>query len=896
MRFRAELRSGWRTWLALAFLAGLAGGLVVAIFAGARRTDSALERHLRAYRFPDATLLLSNGISHLGPVYAHARALPQVAASALDSELAYCARDANATPVLDEGPQAVMFMVSLDGRDGVALHRPKLLEGRMPDPARAREALLDSRAARRFGVRPGDVIPIRVFPSFGEGDSAQFRCDPRNQNRTQSGLPTRREVRQILVECPDPRPCDDAEALMDRLYSRLERGADFAALARAYSDDPDGKTVGGRLWITRGEFVKPFDSTAFELRSGAVSRPLRTRYGWHIVQALSPPVASGPLIRLQVVGVKATTEPYPLGKVLLTPAFERAYRFDRVYYDSELSVRLKNGAADLPSFRAAALRLGGRMGPGGVQDVAPEQDDAAKIERSIHHQAQALMGSAAVAALLAFVLFGQALGRVASFAAARHGTLRALGMTRGQLIAIGVARAAAIAVPAAGLTVAVAAGLSPLTPIGIARELEPDPGFTIHPLVTGLGAAAVVFAVLVAGVYAATRASRETAAASLSAGPVGPAKALVGWPLPPTVVSGIRLALTRGRGAAAVPVGATLLASALAVGIVAVAVTFTASLDHLFSTPRLYGQNWDYRSNYGLPSPESVRANRSISDFARGDYNLHVQLNGQEVGLVAMDSNKGRIDPVVTSGRAPQRPDEILLAPKTLDALGLAVGDNVRASLTRTAQMRIVGKGVVPEDVSNGFGKGAAMTFRAYRRLDPSATASTFEARIAPEGERDATLARLERRFVVPAPAPPRTVADFGGVRDLPIVVSALLAAIAAASLAHTLVTAVRRRRRHLAVLKTLGFDRRQLLATVGWQAATLVAVGLAVGLPLGIAAGRWGWYLFAEQIGVVPEPVTPVLRILLVFPATFLLAIVVAALPAWGAARTRVAVVLRTE
>ena len=133
-------------------------------------------------------------------------------------------------------------------------------------------------------------------------------------------------------------------------------------------------------------------------------------------------------------------------------------------------------------------------------------------------------------------------------------------------------------------------------------------------------------------------------------------------------------------------------------------------------------------------------------------------------------------------------------------------------------------------------------------------------------------------------------------MRDLPIVVSALLAAIAAASLAHTLVTAVRRRRRHLAVLKTLGFDRRQLLATVAWQAATLVAIGLAVGLPLGIALGRWGWYLFAEQIGVVPEPVTPVPMILLVVPATFLLAIVVAALPAWSAARTRVAVVLRTE
>src|SRR5262245_33319038 len=104
MRLEAELRSGWRTWLVLALLAGLAGGLVVAGFAGARRADSALTRHLSAYRFPDATLAFENHISDLGPVYRRARALPQVSASALDSELAYCARGANGTPVKDAGP------------------------------------------------------------------------------------------------------------------------------------------------------------------------------------------------------------------------------------------------------------------------------------------------------------------------------------------------------------------------------------------------------------------------------------------------------------------------------------------------------------------------------------------------------------------------------------------------------------------------------------------------------------------------------------------------------------------------------------------------------------------------------------------------------------------------
>jgi hypothetical protein len=895
LRFRAELRSRWRTWLTLGVLAGIAGGLVIAGVAGARRTDSALARHLEAYRFPDATVFFENSISR--STVAQAGTLPLVRASALDAELSYCARNANDLPVLDNGPQAVEFLVSLDGQDGRSLHRPKLLAGRKPDPARPREVLLDSRAAQRFGVRPGDVIPIRVFPFFGEGDFGAFRCDPRAQNPYQPALPTRREVRQILIACPKPRPCDEAKVLIDRLRARLERGADFARLAKKYSDDPAGKLEGGRLWITRGQTVEPFDSIAFSLPTGVISRPLKTRYGWHIVQPLSPLVPGGRLVRLQVVGVKATIDPYPLGKVLLTPAFDRVYGFDSRYFDYELSVRLRHGAADLPAFRAAILRLGERIGPGGTPGVDLERDQAAKIERSIHHQAQALRLAAAVGALLAFVLLAQALVRMASFSALKNPALRALGMTDEQLVAVGVLRAAAIALPAAALAAGIAAALSPLSPIGLANELEPNPGFAFDPLAIALGFLAVGAAVFLAGAYASSRATREpVVAAATVTGRAPPADALARWGFPATMVSGVRFALARGRGATAVPVGATVLAGVLAVSVVAIALTFTASLDHLFSTPPLYGQNWDYRSNYAVPSAAAARSDGSLSDVARGGFHDRVLLNGRQVGVIAMDNIKGQIAPVVTKGRAPQATDEILLAPKTLAALGLDVGDTVEARVKRSLRLRIVGEGVVPEGNFNELGKGAALTFQGYRQLDPSAQAYSFEARIAPGADRKATLERLERRYVTPAPGPPKTVADFGGVSELPLVVSGLLAAIAAAVLAHALVMATRRRRRHLAVLKTLGFDRRQVLATIAWQATTLAALGLVIGLPLGVSLGRWAWTLFADQIGVVPEPVTPLPLILLVVPAAVLLANLVALLPARSAARIPAALALRAE
>ena len=145
-------------------------------------------------------------------------------------------------------------------------------------------------------------------------------------------------------------------------------------------------------------------------------------------------------------------------------------------------------------------------------------------------------------------------------------------------------------------------------------------------------------------------------------------------------------------------------------------------------------------------------------------------------------------------------------------------------------------------------------------------------------------------------PVKPNDLADLQRVGGVPFVVASLLALLAAATLGHTLVTSVRRRRRDLSILKTLGFVRTQLSRAVAWQASALAVVGVVVGLPLGIAAGRWVWAVFAGRLGVPPRPVTPVVAVTLLVPATIVLANLVAAVPARLAARTRPAVALRTE
>ena len=873
MRLRIELRSRWREWLAIALFAGLAGGLVIAAAAGARRTDSALTRHLVAYRFPDAEIPKDNGTANNSGSYfektmAHVRSLPQVTASAETAELGYCARDRDNRPLAVTGPRAVEFTVNVDGRYGVALRRPKLLRGRLPDPRRTRDVLLDTRTAGRLGVQPGDAIPIRIFPTWTSRD---FTCDPRHQRPQHEELTQRRAVRQILLACKGADACHKRRRFADRLYTRLRRGADFAQLARRYSDIPDAKVTGGRFWASRYQAVESFDKVAFGLPAGAISRPIRTRFGWHIVQPVSPIVAGGELIRLRVVGVAATTEPYPLGSATLTPAFHHRYWADSRYASYSVWVRLRGGAADIPGLGA---------------DVIRQSDSTAKIQPSVHHEAQALWIAAGFGALLALLLVAPAFLRLAAVAAADNPTLRTIGMTREQLFAVDVTRAAVIGAVAALVSVGGAYAASPLTPVGFVRELEPDPGFAFDSHALVVGAAAVFLALTLVG--ALTSARTRPVARPLQAGSL--ADVLARWGLPLTTISGVRLALARGRPASAVPIAAALISATAAVAVVAVALTFTASLEHLFSTPRLYGQNWDYRTNYVVPTLKHIRADSSISDAARGEDGT-ILVYGRTVVVSAMDDVKGRIEPVVTAGRPPSASNELALSANTLDALHLGVGDWVAASGRRAARMRIVGRAVLPESVCNCPRPRGAMTFEALKRLDPHASPVIFEARIATEADHEATLTRLEQAYTHPRPGPPKTIADFEGIRNLPVVASALLAAIAVAALAHTLATAIRRRRRHLAVLKTLGFDRRQLLATVGWQAVTYAAIGLLVGLPLGVAAGRWAWYLFATEIDVVPEPVTPVGLVFLLVPAAVVLALGVAALPAWSAARTRAAV-----
>lgn len=99
-----------------------------------------------------------------------------------------------------------------------------------------------------------------------------------NKHKADYKVAASRDVRHILVA---------KKALADDLHTRLENGGNFAALAKKHSTDPGSKQNGGKLTVRKGETVPEFDKVAFELKKGELSQPVKTQYGYHIIEALS---------------------------------------------------------------------------------------------------------------------------------------------------------------------------------------------------------------------------------------------------------------------------------------------------------------------------------------------------------------------------------------------------------------------------------------------------------------------------------------------------------------------------------------------------------------------------------------------------------------------------------
>jgi hypothetical protein len=225
--------------------------------------------------------------------------------------------------------------------------------------------------------------------------------------------------------------------------------------------------------------------------------------------------------------------------------------------------------------------------------------------------------------------------------------------------------------------------LSPFTPIGAVRQVEPSPGVHLDGTVLGAGVGIFVLglgavAVALAVVTTRLRAVRPRAAAP---GSSGIASGAIRLGLPPASVTGIRFAVERGRGRDAVPVGSALVGAALAVAVVVATVTFGSGLHTLVSHPELYGWNWSYAiAETGGGSVPAVTDGMLAHDHAVARWTgfgfADAQIDGQTIPIL-LTRARAPVTPPILSGRAVQGDHEIVVGGGSLAQLHKHVGDTV---------------------------------------------------------------------------------------------------------------------------------------------------------------------------------------------------------------------------
>ena len=386
-----------------------------------------------------------------------------------------------------------------------------------------------------------------------------------------------------------------------------------------------------------------------------------------------------------------------------------------------------------------------------------------------------------------------------------------------------------------------------------------------------------------------------------------------------SAVEGARLALGPGGGRDAVPVRSAILGTALAMTVAVATVTFGASLDTLVSHPALYGWNWTYALSAGNPTFISQQRAAALLDHDpsvaawTGVYFATLKVDGQTVPVIGASPN-APVAPPTLSGHGLDASGQIVLGAATLTELHKHVGDTVQVSTgtAKPTRLRIVGTATLPSLGINGsmhteMGTGALFSYQlivgdaATGSGNASADPNNILVRLRPGVDSGAlhTLQRLvppSNGGVVAPVQRPAEIVNYRSMGTTPALLGAALAVGAVIALGLTLLASVRRRRRDLALFKTLGFTRRQLVSVVTWQSSIAVVAGAIVGVPLGIALGRFLWDLFAQQINVVPQPTIPALTVVLIGLGALTLAIVVAAVPGRIAARTPTASLLRAE
>lgn len=585
------------------------------------------------------------------------------------------------------------------------------------------------------------------------------------------------------------------------------------------------------------------------------------------------------------------------------------------------ALRLKRGARDAGAVRAAFADAAQRLSADIPTDLSEASyyyvpQNRADLDRAVARTTRptvvTLLAFAAIAALATVVVFVLTLTRMLASDEPTRLTMHALGASRATQTRLALS-APLLAV--AGGTVgalAAAAAVSRLGPVGSVGDLVPEPVVSAPAAVlvpAGIGLIAALLLVVVTLNWSAAKVGGTKATRPGPHGTVRRITSLRRTGRPP-LTEGVRAGLSRRAGGGAIAG----IGCAVAMVVVIGAGVFDANLVALSNSPARYGWPWDVAvitgAGYGNTNVKDARTelagHAGVRDFGFYGLDPSVRVAGEPVAtLIGFRGSPAPALPIL-SGRMARRHGEAVLGTTTADELGVAVGDHVRvasdgATFGEGATVDVVGIAVLPTIGAFRAGR-SGLGVGAYVRSGARPNArevSLTGIRLRPGVDRRVFAAQLPLRRVrwdtnggLPvthtASLRPPEIATADSLRAAPATLGVALGIALLVGL--TLVTAlsIHDRRRDLAIMRAVGFDNRALHATVAWQSLTIVAIGIVVGVPIGVLAGRVAWRAFAGALGIVPSADVPVLLVAGLALGIAALTLAAAAIPARIAARVR--------
>jgi hypothetical protein len=337
--------------------------------------------------------------------------------------------------------------------------------------------------------------------------------------------------------------------------------------------------------------------------------------------------------------------------------------------------------------------------------------------------------------------------------------------------------------------------------------------------------------------------------------------------------------------------------------------TFAISLARLVSQPARYGANFDAMFGAGADSlPDDIRNTlegdsqvQSLLYYSEGD----ARHGAETLRLLGMDPVRGDVGPPILEGRLPVSGDEIALGRLAAKSFDVGIGSDIELAGAATgARYHVTGLVVVPSiGLNDGVGQDAVMTQAGLERINPGTPQTAAVFRVSGSSKRD-VIERLAQStgqagaalIADTSSTPPPDIVNVERVRPIPFVLAALLAALALVTLAHAMAMSVHNRRRDVAVLRSLGADRKWISRATLWQATSFALVPLIIGLPAGIVVGRIAFRAFADSMGTLDDAAIPVIYSALIVVATIMLANTAAWLAARHSGRGTPAIALRAE